>query len=309
MFTRGLIVVVLAILISSLAACSGGSDDESATDGDVSMSSEPAPGEMVEEEAAMDRGGADDSAAASQPQVAQIQASDFNRRVIRSGDLELRVTDVEAAVRYARDAIADRGGHVASSTARSMGDDDARSDITFEVPSEEFDAIMGLLRDASQVVSVAHESTSSQDVTEEYVDLQSRLSNLESTEARFVELLEEAESISDVLSVENEISRIRGEIEQIQGRINYLDQRTSYSRIHVAYLLETDESVNVVGKHFTPGETARAAWDASMQFVGAIGNGVIAIAVFFWWGWPLLGLAVFGIIYYRRRRRVENAPA
>jgi hypothetical protein len=190
-----------------------------------------------------------------------------------------------------------------SSSAQTLSEDRKRNFLSFDVPAEQFESTLDRMRDHSIVTEVIHESTTTQDVTEEYVDLESRLSNLMATEARFVELLDSAISISEILDVEYELSRVRGEIEQLQGRINYLDQRTSYSRISVTLEQAEDERSTVAGSPFTPGETAREAWDASMQFIGTVANSLITIAVFFWWGWPLIILAVFAIRYLRKQRQ------
>lgn len=317
MFSRnGLMLIALMLSLSLVVSACGGSDDESATesagsdDSDMAMSEPASGGEMQEsagEDAARDEAGAPQYNEDGDISAAQTQSGGIERRVIRDGELDIAVSDVRSAVRHARETAEDYGGFVASSSSTSLSEDEERSNLTIEIPSEEFDAVISELRDGPHVVRVEHESTSSQDVTEEYVDLRSQLTNLEATEARFVELLEEAVSISDVLSVENEITRIRGEIERIQGRMNYLEQRTDFSRIHLSIHPDSENSIAVGGQHFTPGETAREAWNASMEFVGAIGNGLIAVAVFFWWGWPLLGIAVLVLIQYRRRQRAQDA--
>jgi hypothetical protein len=307
MFSRTWLILgtlMLALLVSACGSSDDSSVDLAATDESDAAMSEPAMDGDYEESAAGDS--ADYSRDEGGEIAQQTQSGGIERRVIRNGELEIYVSDVELAVRHARETVEDYGGFIASSSSVALNDNGERSDLSIEVPAEEFDTVLGILRDGPHVVRVEHESTSSQDVTEEYVDLRSQLANLESTEARFVELLEDAISIADVLSVENEITRVRGEIERIQGRMNYLEQRTDYSRIHVGFYPEED-SIAVAGQHFTPSETARSAWNASMEFVGTIGNGLITIAVFFWWAWPLVAIAGFALYQYRRRRRLQTA--
>jgi hypothetical protein len=297
---RGLLILT-ALLVGILGACNGNDDymaADLAEDRDEAhslTSGEDSPAAELDE--------ISDSA----PSATQIDAGQFDRRVIRTGELELGVSDVNAATRNARETVADYGGFEASSAARLHTDDQGRASITFEVPAESFEAIMSDLRDGSQVVQVEHEATSSQDVTEEYVDLKSQLTNLQATEARFLDLLDDAHTISDVLSVESEITRVRGEIERIQGRINYLEQRTDYSRIHVDFVEVEDEEEVVAGSGFNPGETAREAWNQSIEFVGSIASAMITVVVFFWWGWPLLGLGLLVFRHYRRRQPVEQS--
>ena len=297
-----LFTVMTIVLAALLVACGGNGDDD-----DLAVSpdqDQPAMDAAVEPDA--DRDAPSLTVDDGSGQASQVSSSSWDRKVIRSGELELVVEDVSRASRNARDLVADHGGYVASSSARTLSEDEERAELEFEVPSESFEMVMNNLVESPQVVRVEHESTSSQDVTEEYVDLESRLTNLESTEARFVELLDEAHDISEILSVENEISRIRGEIEQIQGRLNYLEQRTDYSRIYLSLSQDDDEEVTVARQTFTPGETAREAWNASMEFVGTLGNAAITVVVFFWWVWPILLVAALGVSRYRRRVRVEQ---
>lgn len=309
MFVRSSLVMVFVLLATILVACGDDESISSQFSGDESDAAVEEPAmDMAEDMPAADADYATDDSGRGET-AAQIDFANVDRRVIRNGELHLMVTDVQSAARQARETVADRGGYEASSSAQALNEDEARTNISFEVPADSFDEIMGLLRESNYVVRVENESTSSQDVTEEFVDLESQLTNLEATESRFVELLDEAHTISDVLSVENEITRVRGEIERIKGRLNYLEQRTDYSRIHVTYEETVDDEVTIAGQHFTPGETASEAWNSSLEFVGSVGNALIAVVVFFWWGWPLLGLAAFLVSQYRRRRRTETASA
>jgi hypothetical protein len=300
MAQRSMMAVVVLSLVSFLvSAC--GSDDAGSDSMDLAAVNQA--GSDRAEEPASEKAADEYFADEDSSQPAQIHSSDFDRRVIRNGEIDLEVSDVETASRQFRELVADRGGFMTSSSAQTLSEDRKRNFLSFDVPAEQFESTLDRMRDHSIVTEVIHESTTTQDVTEEYVDLESRLSNLMATEARFVELLDSAISISEILDVEYELSRVRGEIEQLQGRINYLDQRTSYSRISVTLEQAEDERSTVAGSPFTPGETAREAWDASMQFIGTVANSLITIAVFFWWGWPLIILAVFAIRYLRKQRQ------
>jgi hypothetical protein len=304
MWWRTLLMILAVTMAGFITACNGDGDrDELAVEDRDQAALEPYDGDVAAVDGNADVVAESDSSGSAAP----VTVSQFDRRVIRSADLDLVVSDVRAATRNAREIVADHGGYEASSNASVLSDSRERASITFEVPSDTFDIVLNDLRDGSQVIRVEHESTSSQDVTEEFVDLQSRLTNLKATEARFIELLEGASTISEVMNVESEISRIRGEIERIQGRINYLEQRTDYSSIHVSFEEIEDEEEIVAGTGFTPGGTAREAWNQSMEFVGAVANALIMVVVFFWWVWPLLGLGLLVAYQYRRRRLTESS--
>ena len=80
------------------------------------------------------------------------------------------------------------------------------------------------------------ESVGSQDVTEQFVDLEARLRSLQTAEIRLLDLLDLADSVSEILIVENELARIRSEIERLTGQRNFLDRRVALATISVTFL-------------------------------------------------------------------------
>jgi PKD repeat protein len=86
---------------------------------------------------------------------------------------------------------------------------------------------------AQLAVEVTSQTTSSQDVTEEYVDLTSKLKNLEATEQQLLRIMDKAEKVEDILAVERELSNTRSQIEQTKGRMQYLEKTASMSLIQV----------------------------------------------------------------------------
>jgi PKD repeat protein len=104
--------------------------------------------------------------------------------------------------------------------------------IAIRVAAERFDDTIRALR--QMAVEVNLESTSSKDVTEEYVDLSARLHNLEATKVQLEKLLEKTEEkVTDILEVQRELSEVTGEIEQTKGRMQYLERTSATSLIEV----------------------------------------------------------------------------
>jgi predicted nuclease with TOPRIM domain len=81
---------------------------------------------------------------------------------------------------------------------------------------------------------VLDERTTSEDVTERYIDLKARLNNLQMEEQSLVELLAKTKTVDEILRVEQELARVRGEVESLQGQINYLDRNVAMSLITVS---------------------------------------------------------------------------
>ena len=170
-----------------------------------------------------------------------------------------------------------------------------RGSISIRVPDDRFEQALSELRELA--VRVTSESTSSQDVTEEYVDLESRLKNAEATESQYLALLEKATDVEDILSIYESLSRVRSEIEQIKGRMQYLERTSSMS------LITTNLKPEATAKPLV-----RAGWSALEALKSAVRGIVIfgqwlgAIAIWLIIFSPLWG-AILGIIYWRRRRR------
>jgi hypothetical protein len=153
------------------------------------------------------------------------------RMIIKNGEMRLLVEDTDIAIDQVTQIAADNGGYVLSSQAWSVGWGKSAS-MMIAVQAENFDLVMRRLRDIS--LEVLHESASGQDVSAEYVDLQSRLRNLESTRDRLRAFLEEAQTVQEALAVNQELANIEAQIEQVVGRMTYLSGRAAFSTINIS---------------------------------------------------------------------------
>jgi hypothetical protein len=181
------------------------------------------------------------------------------------------------------------------SSSVSGEEEDMRGWVSIQVPDESFEQALSSIRELA--VRVESEGTSSQDVTEEYIDLEARLSNAEATEQEFLVLLDKAEDVDDILRIYESLSRVRQEIEQIKGRMQYLERTSSMSLISV--YLEPEFS----GKATVP-----AGWNVLQIFKSAVRGLVITgqvlgtIAIWLLIFIPIWG-TVLGIILWRRHKR------
>ena len=149
-------------------------------------------------------------------------ANDEARLIVRNGDMSLVVEDITQAVEDITQMSLAFGGYVVSSYIYGE-EEEMRGWISFRVPDEKFETALEQLRDMA--VRVESESTSSQDVTEEYIDLQARLGNAEATEQQYLALLDKAEEIEDILRIYDYLSRIRSEIEQLKAAYRLIYRR------------------------------------------------------------------------------------
>ena len=149
------------------------------------------------------------------------ETQNFHRMVIRNGNVQLVVSDVSAAIDNISGLAGEMGGYVVSSQKWKEGERNLGK-ITIRVLAEKYDQAMVALRGLA--ISVISESTSTQDVTEEYVDLGSRVKNLEATEAQLLKVMETAATTEKYFKIQRELTTVQGEIEQIRGRMQYLER-------------------------------------------------------------------------------------
>lgn len=220
------------------------------------------------------------------------------RMIVRTGNMSLIVKDVIGA----RDEIGQLAvrfnGYVVSSQI-SGEDQDLTGYISIRVPDDGFDQVLTELRKLA--VRVPSEGTSSQDVTEEYVDLQSRLKNAEATERQYLALLEEAKSVDETLKIYESLSRIRSEIEQIKGRMQYLERTSSMSLIEVRLRPEASAKP-LAGTGWNVIEILKSA----IRGLATAGQVIVAIAIWLIIFIPIWG-TILGIILWRRRRKKAKA--
>ena len=153
-----------------------------------------------------------------------------DRMIIRTANMQLVVDDVRDTINNIAQLAQDQEGYVVNSSSWKEGER-VVGQITIRVPSGDFNYAMSVLR--SMAVEVTSETTSAQDVTEEYVDLEATLRNLEATEAQLLKLMEKAVEVKDILSVQSELSRVQQDIERTKGRMQYLERTSSMSLIQV----------------------------------------------------------------------------
>jgi len=237
-------------------------------------------------------GGVEPGEGGQYPSPSDNEQPTQDRKIVKTGSITLEVKDIAETVDKVAEMAEDLGGYVVSSYKYEYEQGNS-GHITIRVPAEKFDEAFARLRQLA--IAVPSETTTAEDVTEEYVDLEAQLRNLQATEAQYLALLEKAETVEDMLKVQKELSNVRGQIEQIQGRMQYLERTSDTARIEIT-LQET--------KGLTEPWSASAALHAAVRGLTAFGRGLATVLIWlgiFCWVWvpPL-------VIWLRRRRRAKG---
>lgn len=288
------IVFVLAAILSSCAETGGPEPD-------------------VAEEASYDRAGvavgeatrvADQAApeAVSGGAVITLAAhADATRSVIRRARLELSVADTDQAVGEIT-ALAERlGGYVGDLTAQRR-DELLFYDLTLRVPTPRYgEAVTRLKEMATRVES---ESRSTEDVTDQIVDLEARLETLRGVEIELRALLAESRrqgrDVAAIMEIYRQLTEIRTQIEQLDARMASLERETTFSAIQVT--LAPDAAARpILDDDWRPGDTFRGAVAMLVAVLQGLADVAIVAAVFLLPLGALAGGVMAGRLLLRRR--------
>jgi hypothetical protein len=230
-----------------------------------------------------------------------VPPEDFDRKIIKTAELGVTSEDVRGEAAAAQRVAARFGGTIISSqTYRS--DNAVYADLVLSVPSEHFEDALDELRGLGEDVTT--DTVSGQDVTEEYVDLQSRERNLLAAEQSLLDLYNRADDVQDALSIQRELTAVRGQIEQVQGRMQYLKQSSDMSQISLT--IQPVTSPPKPPPAWDPALVVAKAWNASLAVLQALTAGILSTLVFGWWIIPPLALGAWWL--RRRLRRPAFAP-
>ena len=153
-----------------------------------------------------------------------------DRQIISQASLSVEVEDVAGAVAQVRTIAETRGGFI-SQVATTGTPGRQRSDLVVRVPQGEFFDTLESIKGLGKVWA---ENAGSEDVTEQFIDLEARLRSALREEQSLLSLLERADTVSNILTIERELARVRSDIERLQGQINYLSRRVDLATISVA---------------------------------------------------------------------------
>jgi hypothetical protein len=301
-----MLVALIAIL---LAGC-----------GSASQEAPAGPPQFVEESVAVEAGApleSNDYAGEPLPvenimtdALAQAQGP---RVIIYTGSISLVVKDTRESVQMITVLANEQGGYVSNANIYQYNEV-PRGSITIRVPAEIYEETLSRLR--AMAIRVESENTGTQDVTEEFVDLEARKTNLEHTEAALQKLLEDRQQLgrtSDILEVHRELTNIRGQIEQIEGRMRYLANQAALSTITVELTPDVlYQPVSVAG--WEPQGVAKEALQALVAALQGLVNLLIWLIILVL---PLLIIALLPLVvvilivrwWWQRRQARKKASS
>jgi hypothetical protein len=243
--------------------------------------------------------------------------NDPTRKIIKDATFILEVQNVAIALTQIGNIAAQSGGYVLETNTAADPNTRQTGLIKIAVPVDQFEAALQHVRETS--ITIISEQASGQDVTQEFVDTQSQIANLEATQARIREFLNQAKTIEESLKVNAQLTEIEGQISQLKGRSQFLAGRAAYSTITAQLQLPppppvtptpepsptpTPEPVARVEPTWSAGETASSASNVLVAIARVIATVGIWLTVV---AGPFLAPAILVWLMLRGARRRARA--
>jgi hypothetical protein len=272
---RRLAAAAGTVLLIALGACGGSGDSDSAGGGGSGSAAGPQSGPAAE-------------VSLGSASVPALAAS-----IVKTADLQLEVAreELDDAVDRATATAATYGGFVYSTSIDDKEGEARRASLVVRVPSNDFEQA---LADIKGIGDVREQSVSGKDVSQQFIDLQARIRNLGAQENVLIRLMRRATSISQTITVQDQLSGVQLEIERLEGRLRFLQDRTELGTISISLI---EEGAPAPAR---PGTLGRA-WQRALDVALAILAGVIvtlgALA-------PLVAMIALGYAVLMTFRRV-----
>jgi len=284
------LILALLMAVTLLAGCGGSS---AATTEKYAMDSPAAEAPMPAPEAQMmyeyEMGVTEESMDAMEPNPytagglgdGDAAPADVARKLIRNVDLSLETREFDQAVADLNDLVARLGGYIEYSdiSGRSLdykGEYYRRNaHFVARIPAEKLSEATGTIE---EICNVTSRSESVNDITDAYYDVDGRLRTLRIEEERLLALLEKAEKLEDMLTIESHLSEVRYQIEKLTGQLNRYDNQVNYSTVSM-YLQEVVEYTEKEPEPISFGQRIGRSFQNSLSFIGDFGEGLLITLV------------------------------
>ena len=235
---------------------------------------------------------ADDAAAAE----GAHSTDSASAKIIYTANLSLESKDYDAA-RAALDAALQAAGGYLESSSEYSGTDDSRSvSLTYRVPQENYDSFLAAIAEAG---NVTYKNQQADDVTAQYLDVETRLENLKAQRTRLQQLQQQADNLSDLLEIESSLTDVQSQIESWQSQMDWYSDQVEQCTVYV--------SLSEVSTYSPPSEgfgsrIASAFADGWQNFV----DGVQQLAVTLAGAWPVVVIAAAvaaGVVVWKKKKK------
>jgi hypothetical protein len=200
-----------------------------------------------------------------------------DRMIIHQAGLQLNVKDFEKAKQNIEKKVNEYGGYIVESNVYREDDESVSGNITVRIPEKHFQKFLAATE--GEAADILERTVTGQDVTEQYVDLKSRVKSKRAVEARLLDFMSDAEKTEDLLKISSDLAIIQEEIEVIVGQMNYLENQTSYSTVEISMFENRVIVPGLDNKDLDTWDKTKKQLATSTNFLLAAGSGLIVFII------------------------------
>ena len=310
------LILLFMIPILLISACSSGDSDSNQS------SSNTAPMSSTESSMDMDRTGTSftekelvatddsdhsDEASGDEGESFADESAEIktDRMIIHTAHLQIQVKDFNQTQLSIESKVEELGGYIVESDIYRENDQQLGGHMTVRIPEKHFQTF--LTDTEEEAAEVLSRNVSGQDVTEQYVDLESRLKSKRAVEERLLAFMEDAKKTEDLLKISKDLATVQEDIEVIVGKMKYLENQSAYSTIEISMHEDRVIIPELDNKDLNTWEKTKKQLATSLNFLLSAGSSFI---VFFIGNLPvILILLIIGTIaYIKIKKRLGDSP-
>jgi hypothetical protein len=231
--------------------------------------------------------------------VVEIKPIDIEKKIIKEGDISFETSDVVETRKQITGLLKRLGGYAEDDSERTYGSEVRKEyNISIRIPAKNFDAFLGTV--SSTATKIDSRNIRIKDVTSQFIDIKTRLDNKRLLESRYLQLLNKATKMSDLLQIEDKLAEIRSDIESTQSQLNYMSKQVAYSSLTITFYTKQAEQVAAGnGFSYKLKSALISGWESLQNlFFGLLSN---------WYLLLVIALLIVFVKRWRGRRIAKQA--
>jgi hypothetical protein len=226
-----------------------------------------------------------------------MQDNSDEQKIIKTANLRYEVFNMDSSLQLISETLANFKGLVQNERQYDQGNRKYTS-LTLRIPAKSFHPFIDALMNSKDIRKLEDKSISAQDVTEQFVDIESRLATKKQALSRYREILQKAETVKDIMTVEDKIRYLQEEIEAQEARLKYLSHQVDMSEIRI-------NIYQVVPVSYIPEKSE----GFGAKFLRSLDSGFEGISWVFFWivgFWPIWIIILAIILIFRKKRKTKE---
>ncbi len=217
----------------------------------------------------------------------------YERKLTKNGSIQFQTSDLNKTKQFIIHAVNTLNGYIANDNL-SESDKRVANTITARIPAEKTDSLIRLIE--SNASKIDFKNIDVEDVTEQFIDLETRIKTKKEVETRYRELLAKANTVEEILKIEEQIGNIRTEIESAEGRLRYLSNQVRYSTLTVTFY-EQSAGFGFQGKI---SKAFKNGWNNLLWMIVGLTN--------LWVVFLLIAIVLSLVVFFTKRKNKREQP-